>query len=131
MKSKNGIKLLPTVSKMKIERGSVVLVSLDPTIGVEIQKTRPCVVVSNDLGNMHSNMVTILPITSKRLEHIKKFEVLIEKAPGLNVRSKVLADQIRSVDKRRVQKVLGKLPRNLLDACDKALKYHLGYLEES
>jgi len=80
---------------------------------------------------MYSNMVTILPITSKRLDHIKKFEVLLEQAPGLTVPSKVLADQIRSVDKRRVQKVLGKLPRNLIDACDKALKYHLGYLEES
>ncbi len=131
MKQKSGIKQLPTVSTMKIERGSIVLVSLDPTIGVEIQKTRPCIVVSSDLGNMYSNMVTILPITSKRLDHIKKFEVLLEQAPGLTVPSKVLADQIRSVDKRRVQKVLGKLPRNLIDACDKALKYHLGYLEES
>jgi mRNA interferase MazF len=131
MKQKSGIKQLPTVSTMKIERGSIVLVSLDPTIGVEIQKTRPCIVVSSDLGNMYSNMVTILPITSKRLDHIKKFEVLLEQAPGLTVRSKVLADQIRSVDKRRVQKILGKLPRNLIDACDRALKYHLGYLEES
>lgn len=52
MKSKNGIKLLPTVSTMKIERGSIVLVGLDPTIGVEIQKTRPCVVVSGELANM-------------------------------------------------------------------------------
>lgn len=130
MKSKNGIKLLPTVSTMKIERGSIVLAGLDPTIGVEIQKTRPCVVVSSDLGNMYSNMITILPITSKRLEHIKKIEVFLEKAPGLNVPSKVLADQVRSIDKRRVKKVLGKLPRNLLDACDKALKYHLGYLDD-
>lgn len=130
MKSKNGIKHSQTVSTMKVERGSIALVSLDPTIGVEIKKTRPCVVVSSDLGNMYSNMTTILPITSKRLEHIKKFEVLLEKAPGLHVPSKVLADQVRSVDKRRVQKVLGKLPKSLLEACDRALKYHLGYLAD-
>lgn len=130
MKLKNGIKLLQTVSTMKIERGSIALVSLDPTIGVEIQKTRPCIVVSGELANMYSNMVTILPITSKRLEHIKKFEVFLEKTPGLTAPSKVLADQVRSVDKRRVKKVLGKLPKRLLDACDTALKYHLGYLAD-
>ena len=49
---------------MNIKRGEIWLANLDPTIGSEIQKTRPVAVVSNNINNTHNNVITILPITS-------------------------------------------------------------------
>ncbi len=84
-------------------RGEVYWVQLDPTIGTEIAKTRPAVIISNDIGNEYSARVIVAAVTSQHLDRIYPFEVLVEAGEGgLAQRSKVLLDQIRSVDKRRL-----------------------------
>ena len=114
---------------MNIKRGDIFLATLDPAIGKEIAKTRPVVVVSNDINNQHSGTITILPITSKNLVKIYPFEVFI--SPGktnLPKDSKIKADQIRTLDRRRLVKFIGKLEPEDLEAVDKAIQIHLSIL---
>ena len=89
---------------MTIKRGDIWLANLDPTIGNEIKKTRPVIVVSNNINNLHNNIITILPITSNT-EKVFSFEVFIAKGiANLPKNSKVKADQIRAIDKIRLSK---------------------------
>jgi len=111
---------------MNIKRGEVYLAALDPVVGKEISKTRPVVIVSNDKNNEFSGTVTILPITSKNLKSIYPFEVFLSKGSGsLPKDSKVKADQIRTLDKRRIIRLIGKLRKDEMDEIEKALKIHL------
>ena len=82
-----------------IRRGEVFLVNFDPTVGSEAKKTRPAVVVSNDINNAYSPIVSISPITSN-VKRIYSFEVEIRaNTAGLSQRSKVMVNQTRAVDK--------------------------------
>ena len=111
---------------MNIKRGEIYLTSLDPVIGREISKTRPGLVVSNDKNNQYSGTVTILPITSKSLEKIYPFEVMLPKGSGnLPKDSKAKADQIRTLDKRRIVKFIGFLDKDEMIRIDKAIEIHL------
>jgi len=111
---------------MNIKRGEVYLAALDPVVGKEISKTRPVVIVSNDKNNEFSGTVTILPITSKNLKSIYPFEVFLSKGSGsLPKDSKVKAYQIRTLDKRRIIRLIGKLRKDEMDEIEKALKIHL------
>lgn len=112
--------------KMTISRGDLFLANLDPTIGKEIQKTRPVVIVSNDVNNAHSDLVTIVPITSQKLSKIYPFEVLLpDSTKGLDKSSKAKANQIRTIDKQRLSKKLGSLDPQTLLLLGKAIKIHL------
>ncbi len=112
---------------MTIKRGGIYLAALDPTIGHEIAKTRPVLVVSNDKNNQFSGTVTVLPITSKALEKTYPFEVAVPKGGGgLPKASKIKADQIRTIDKKRLIKAIGTLPDELMVEVDRAVKIHLG-----
>lgn len=107
-----------------IRRGEVFLVNFDPTLGAEAKKTRPAVVVSNDISNAHSPIVSIAPITSN-VARIYSFEVEIPPgAAGLRVRSKVMVNQTRAVDKVRLIKKLGHLPEKIMLDVNRALKLH-------
>jgi len=78
---------------MNIKRGQIYLVALDPVVKKEISKTRPVVIVSNNKNNEFSGTATILPITSKNLQRIYPFEVLLPKGTGkLPKTSKVKTD---------------------------------------
>lgn len=115
---------------MTINRGEIHLASLDPTLGHEISKTRPVVIISNDINNRFSGTITVLPITSTNLEKIYPFEVRLLKGAGhLPKDSKVKADQIRTLDKRRIIKAIGMLDDESMARIETALKIHLG-LEE-
>ncbi len=86
---------------MKIQRYDIYLVKLNPTVGSEIQKTRPCIVISPN--EMHSlNTVIIAPLTSKGFDFIFRPKITFQDKNGL-----VLLDQIRTVDKKRLIKKLG------------------------
>lgn len=103
------------------QRGEVWLVSLDPTVGHEVKKTRPAVVVSSDLYNRHNWVVIIVPLTSRGQAEYD--QVLI--APpegGLNSTSATLPDQIRAVDRRRLVKRLGCLEAETINRLDHSLK---------
>jgi mRNA interferase MazF len=107
-----------------IKRGDVFLVNFDPTVGAEAKKTRPAVVVSNDINNAHSPIVSISPITSQ-VTKVYSFEVEIPSGTaGLRSRSKVMVNQTRAVDKLRLRKKLGHFPEESIDDINQALKLH-------
>lgn len=107
-----------------IKRGEIFLVNFDPTIGAEAKKTRPAVVVSNDINNAHSPMISISPITSN-VTRVYSFEVEISPGTaGLKVRSKIMVNQTRAVDKVRLIKKLGQLPPQMMTEVSQALKLH-------
>jgi len=110
-----------------VRRGDLVLVNLDPTVGVEIKKTRPAIVVSNDSINQFSQLVVVVPLT-KNTAHLSPSHVVIPKGSArLAFASKVVTEQIKAVDKQRVVKRLGSLPPSLLAQVEHALKNTLAF----
>ncbi|MCM2353290.1 MAG: type II toxin-antitoxin system PemK/MazF family toxin [Pseudobdellovibrio sp.] len=107
-----------------IERGDIVLVELDPTQGSEIQKTRPTVVVSNNMVNKLTKLTTVVPITSQKVNQIRSFEVLLDDRSGLVKKSKAVILQVRTIDKSRIQNKLGRISRKNLKEIELALKLH-------
>lgn len=108
------------------KRGEIFLVCLDPTIGSEISKTRPALIISNDINNKFSATVTVIPITS-RVDKVFPFEVLFPpEESGLSKRSKVKCNQIRTIDKRRLIKSLGEISIETMREVEDALRIHLG-----
>ena len=111
---------------MNIKRGEIYLAALDPVMGREIAKTRPVAVVSNDKNNEFSGTVTILPLTSKDPQTVYPFEVFVSRGTANIPRdSKIKADQIRTLDRRRMIKRIGALDKKILNEIDEALKIHL------
>lgn len=111
---------------MEILRGDVWLVNLDPTMGHEIKKSRPAVIIQNNLGNKYSPITIVAPITSQNTERIYPIEVLLTREnSGVQKESKALLNQIRAVDKRRLMKKIGKLSDEVLEQLDDALRRSL------
>ncbi len=90
---------------MEVKRLDVFLVALDPTLGHEIKKTRPAVVVSPDEMNQHVGTVIIAPLTSQGRDYPTRVGCTFQGVAG-----QVVLDQIRTVDKGRLVKRLGRLP---------------------
>lgn len=103
------------------KRGEVYWVNLDPTIGSEINKIRPALVISNDSGNEYSKRLIVAPITSS-VKKIYPFEVKIEIG---SQEGKVLLDQLRSIDKQRLSKKMSILDYQTMQLVNKALKVAL------
>ena len=111
---------------MTIKRGEIYLAVLDPTLGKEISRTRPVVVVSNDKNNEFSGTITVLPITSQNTEKMYPFETLLCKGTGnLPKDSKAKADQIRTLDKSRIVTRIGNLDSKRVEEIESAIKIHL------
>lgn len=89
---------------MVIQRFDVCLVNLDPTIGSEIKKTRPCVVISPDEMNHHVSTVIVAPMTTRGRPYPTRV-----KCRFLGKNGQIVLDQIRTVDKARLVKRLGKI----------------------
>jgi len=89
----------------EIRRYDVHLVNLDPTRGGEIRKTRPCVVVSPDEMNRHIRTAIVAPMATVRRGYPTRVDVTFQRRPG-----QVALDQIRTVDKSRLVRRLGRLP---------------------
>ena len=105
-----------------VRRGDVVVANLDPTIGVEIKKTRPVIVLSNDSINQFSQLAVVVPLT-KNIANLSPSHALIPKGVArLTFASKAVTEQIKAVDKRRLVKRLGTLPPALLAEVERALK---------
>jgi len=112
---------------MEIKRGEIWIVNLNPTIGHEINKSRPALIIQNDIGNKYSPTTIIAPITSQNLDKIYPIEVLLTKDNSkLEKTSKVLLNQIRVVDKERIVKKRGRLDEETLFKVDTAIKISLG-----
>jgi mRNA interferase MazF len=89
---------------MVIRRFEVYLINLDPTIGSEIQKTRPCLIISPDEMNDHIATVIVAPMTTKGRDYPTRVHCQFEGKAG-----QVVLDQIRTVDKTRLVKKLGEI----------------------
>ena len=89
---------------MVVNRFEVYLVNLDPTIGKEIQKTRPCLIISPDEMNNHIATVIIAPMTTKGRDYPTRVNCMFEGKNG-----QIVLDQIRTIDKSRLVKKLGKI----------------------
>ena len=112
------------------KRGDVYLVNFDPTIGTEIKKTRPALILQNDIANRWSSITIVAAITSQFEARLYPSEILV-KAPegGLSVDSVVLLNQIRSIDKLRLLKRLGSLKQGTMARVDNALMVSLGIVK--
>jgi mRNA interferase MazF len=107
-------------------RGEIYWVNLDPTVGTEIAKTRPAVIISNDTGNEFSARVIVGPITSRGVDRVYPFEVLLAAGDGgLIQSSKIALDQIRSIDKQRLGQRVGILSSQHMLAINKAIRLSL------
>ncbi|MFM8317573.1 MAG: type II toxin-antitoxin system PemK/MazF family toxin [Bacteroidota bacterium] len=89
---------------MEIKQYQIVLVNLDPTVGHEIKKTRPCLVISPDEMNRHLSTIVIAPITSSSKPYPTRIEIQQSQTKGW-----IVLDQIRTIDKRRVLQKFGDL----------------------
>ena len=91
---------------MVVKRFEVYLVNLDPTVGREIKKTRPCLIVSPDEMNRHIATVIIAPMTTKGRNYPTRVSCDFEGKSG-----QVVLDQLRTVDRKRLAKKLGKIDK--------------------
>jgi len=108
------------------ERGAICLVCLDPAVDSEISKTRPAVIVSNDINNRVASTVTVIPVTSKT-GTVYPFETFLPaRETGLPEDSKAKCNQIRTIDKKRLIKSLGKVSAETMKEIEEALRVHLG-----
>jgi mRNA interferase MazF len=109
-------------------RGEIYLVEFDPARSHEIQKTRPAVVIQNDIGNRYSPVTIVAALTSKLSPMPYPVEVVVTpgKGNGLTLPSAIELGQIRSVDRERLVKRLGALDAAIMVRVDDALKISLG-----
>jgi mRNA interferase MazF len=102
-------------------RGEVWLVSFDPSVGGEVQKTRPAVVISNDAANAVLNRIQVVPVSSQT-ERLYPAEAYISVD---SKRRKAMADQITTVSKRRLLRLLDALGKDDIDAVGRIVRLQL------
>ena len=111
---------------MEIKRGQIYTCDMSPVIGSEQCGFRPVVIVSNDIGNKHSPVVIVAPITSRVQKKKLPTQILIGTESGLKQLSMVECEQLRTLDKRRMITYVGSAPKWLMSAIDYAIKVALG-----
>ena len=102
---------------MEIKQYDVFLIALDPTIGHEIKKSRPCVILSPDEMNKYISTVIIAPMTAQSYPYPSRVSVKFKEKNGW-----VVLDQIRTVDKRRLIKKLGEVDHNTISSIKSTIK---------
>jgi mRNA interferase MazF len=102
---------------MEINQYQIILVNLDPTIGSEIKKTRPCVVISPNEMNKFLNTVVIAPMTTSSKNYPTRIEIKHDNKIGW-----IVLDQIRTIDKQRIIKDLGRLTKSEINELKSVLK---------
>lgn len=91
---------------MELKQYEIILVNLNPTIGSEINKTRPCVVISPNEMNKHLRTITVAPMTTSSKNYPTRIEIKHNDKIGW-----IVVDQIRTIDKKRILKVLGRMTK--------------------
>ena len=112
---------------MTLDRGTVVLVELDPTLGHEQRGVRPCIAVSDPAVNADQRfpLIAVVPVTGTPGEGAL-YPSLAPGPSGLNKTSYVLTDHVRSIDKRRIRRIFGEVAAAELATIDEGLELFLG-----
>ncbi|MBI2105815.1 type II toxin-antitoxin system PemK/MazF family toxin [Candidatus Woesearchaeota archaeon] len=112
---------------VNIKRGDILMVNLEPVKGSEQGSVRPVLVIQNDIGNNYSPTTIIAPITSKGIEEEFPTDVkVLPKDSKLEKESKILLNQIRTIDKSRIIKKISALESYIMKRIDSAIKVSLG-----
>jgi mRNA interferase MazF len=104
-----------------MNRGEIWWVNFDPSVGGEIQKQRPAVIVSNDLSNRYLNRVQVVPVTSK-VDKLYPSEAYITVA---GKQGKAMADQLATVSKQRLFKMIGRVTEVEIQEIERAIRTQL------
>jgi mRNA interferase MazF len=112
------------------KRGEIYLTALDPSVGREIQKTRPALIIQNDISNRHSGITIVAPITSTVRFPLNPVHVPLaaDRKTGLAVTSVAVFNQIRATDRVRLLKRLGSVDDETMLRVDEAIKISLGLI---
>jgi len=111
-------------------RGDIYLINFDPTVGHEIKKTRPALIIQNDIANRYSSITIVAAITSKINPSPYPTEVpILSNDSGLPLDSAVLLNQLRSVDHQRLIKRIGRVNSEIMRQVDQAIQISLGCYE--
>jgi len=102
---------------MEIKQYQIILVNLDPTIGSEIKKTRPCVVISPNEMNKYLRTVVIAPMTTSSKKYPSRIEIRHDGKMGF-----IVLDQLRTIDKQRIIRELGRLTKSEIKELKSVLK---------
>lgn len=102
---------------MEIKQYDVFLIALDPTVGHEIKKSRPCIILSPDEMNKYISTVIIAPMTAQSHAYPSRVPVEFKEKNGW-----VVLDQIRTVDKKRLIKKLGEIDKNTIGSIKTTIK---------
>ena len=114
-------------SRVRLDRGTVVLVELDPTLGHEQRGVRPCIAVSDPAINADQRfpLIAVVPVTGTPGEGAL-YPSLAAGPSGLTKTSYVLTDHLRSIDKRRIRRLFGRVSAAELASIDQGLELFLG-----
>lgn len=107
------------------KRGDIYYANLSPCVGSEQSGLRPVLIVSNDIGNAFSTVVTVAAITSKFKKKLSTHVLLSAKDTNLKVDSLVLLEQLRTIDKQRITGYVGTVDNETLKEVNKALRISL------
>ena len=119
-------KLLCGAWFIMISRGELYIADLDPVVGSEQGGLRPVLVVQNDMGNRYSPTVVVLAVTSQLQKARLPTHVQVPAEHGLQKDSVILAEQLRTLDKRRLQERIGRLTPEYMAQVERALAVELG-----
>jgi mRNA interferase MazF len=113
-----------------LRRGDIYLVNFDPTFGAEVRKTRPALIIQNDIANRYSPIVIVAAITGRFDTPPYPTEVMLSPdESGLSLPSAVVLNQIRSVDGRRLIKRIGRANASTMQRVDQAIQISLGLVQ--
>ncbi|HNY36154.1 MAG TPA: type II toxin-antitoxin system PemK/MazF family toxin [Candidatus Pacearchaeota archaeon] len=111
------------------KRGEIYIVNFDPTVGSEISKTRPALILQNNIGNHYSPVTIVAAIGSHFDDTIYPTEVLIiPPEGGLSEKSVIILNQVRTIDKKRLVKKIGELNLKSMQKVDRALEISFGLI---
>jgi len=113
------------------QRGEIYLTALDPAVGHEIKKTRPALIIQNDVSNQYSQTTIVAAITSRVNTPPYPNEAIVQPSAvsGLQVVSTIRLDQLRTIDRQRLLKRLGKADPDTMRAVGRAIKVSLELVE--
>ena len=125
-KNKDAIREPGRVKNWIYRRGDIYLANLNPYKGSEQGGIRPVLVLSNDVGNHYSTMITIAPITSRLKKREQPTHVILRNVRGLRCDSMICLEQVHAIDKLRIRAYLGRISRAQMSAIEKAALHSLG-----